>query len=341
MRTSTKTGISYFGNRIPRHFVTDLDEVKSHNCTFVVHTYSENDQQFYKDTIAEMVAITKDAGLEVYLDPWGVGRVFGGETYSSFALKNLRTCQILPDGEVAPAVCFNHPDFRAFMQTWIEDAAEMGADVLFWDEPHFFIDIKEKHRYDVWYCRCPACDQKFQKSHDGHIFEADKKTIIAFREDSVIEFLNELCESSQAAGMKNAVCMLPFRDTTIGMSDWSRVVAIPTLDIFGTDPYWMFFNKDVETFVGAFSRDVIELCNQFGKEPQMWIQAYKITAGREDELRQAAAVAYEAGVRNLAAWSYYGNAFMSYNRSDNPQKVWDVLGEIYGQILRGETPSPF
>ncbi len=74
----------------------------------------------------------------------------------------------------------------------------------------------------------------------------------------------------------------------------------------------------------------------FYKEPQIWIQNFKIPAGREEEIREALAVAYAEGVRNFAAWSYYGSGYMSYIKSGNPQKVWDTLGEVYGQIIRGE-----
>ena len=136
--------------------------------------------------------------------------------------------------------------------------------------------------------------------------------------------------------MKNAVCLLPFKEDSIGLSDWSKVVAIDSLDIFGTDPYWVFFNKTLQEYVGGFSREIYELCEHYNKEAQIWIQAYKIPAGREEELKEAIAVSHAEGVRNFAAWSYYGNAYMSYNRSENPQKVWDVLGDVYGELQRGE-----
>lgn len=336
MAKKIKTGISYFGNRNPRHFVSDLEEILTHNCSFIVHTFSENDQQFYKDTMQEIVALSKDAGLQCYVDPWGIGRVFGGEAYSSFALKNIDASQVLPDGELAPAVCFNHPKFSEFMQTWIADAAEIGADVLFWDEPHFFINLQEKDKYSLWYCRCDVCNLKFRKKHSQDIYRAKHDEIIRFREDCVVEFLQELCDLTRSKGMQNAVCLLPFKDESIGLSDWSRVAAIPSLDIFGTDPYWMFFNEDLHKFVGDFSRDVANLCERFNKEPQIWIQAYKILKDREAELQEAIAVAYSEGIRNFAAWSFYGNAYMSYNRSDNPTKVWDIIGEVYGELQRGE-----
>ena len=46
-------GISYFGNRILRHFRRDLEDIRARHFTYVVHTFSENDQVFYKqDTMA-------------------------------------------------------------------------------------------------------------------------------------------------------------------------------------------------------------------------------------------------------------------------------------------------
>jgi hypothetical protein len=330
------TGVSYFGNRNPRHFVSDLEEILSHNCNAILHTFSENDQQYYKDTMQEMVSLSKGAGLECYLDPWGIGRVFGGEAYSSFALRNPDVRQVLPDGEPAPAACPNHPAFREFMMKWIDDSGEIAPDILFWDEPHFYIDIKQKERFDIWYCTCATCSTMFLTRHDKPLSEATQEEIIRFRENCVVEFLEELCQESHKKGMKNAVCLLPFKDQGIGLSDWSKVASIPSVDIFGTDPYWIFFDKPLDEFVGDFSRDVFGLCERFKKEPQIWIQSYKIPSGREEELREAIAVAYAEGIRNFAAWSYFGTAYMSYIRSSNPQKVWDTLGEVFGLLQRGE-----
>lgn len=336
MTQRISTGVSYFGNRNPRHFVSDLEELLRHSCTFVLHTFSENDQEYYKDTMQELVSLSKAAGLECYLDPWGAGRVFGGEAYSSFALKNRDACQVLPDGDPAPACCLNHPKFRAFMSKWIEDSADIAPDILFWDEPHFFINLKEKDRFPVWYCACPTCSRLFGERTGKSFADATREEIIAFREDCVVEFLTELCDHTHSKGMKNAVCLLPLKDDGIGMSDWSKVASIESVDIFGTDPYWVFFDQPLEKYVGDFAREISSLCQKFGKEPQLWIQAYKIPADREDELKEAIAIAYAEGIRNFAAWSYYGTEYMSYICSDNPKKVWDVLGDVYGEIQRGE-----
>ena len=338
MEPSTRTGISYFGNRNPRHFVVDLEEILNHNCNFILHTFSENDQLFYKQTMAELIQLSKDAGLQVYVDPWGVGRIFGGEATSDFAFKNRDVCQLLSTGEYAPAACMNNPRVRDFMKKWIDDAVEIGADVLFWDEPHFFIDwdnIKAE-RPPRWACWCAYCKEKFQNMYGAPMPKTMGDDVQSFREAATVEFLSMLCDYTREKKVKNAVCLLPHRERKFGVTDWSRIAAIESLDIFGTDPYWVFFNKNIGEFVGGLSREIVMLSKQYKKEAQIWIQNYKIPNGREDEIREAIAVAYAEGVRNLAAWSFYGTAYMSYIKSDDPQKVWDTLGEVYGQLVRGE-----
>ena len=57
----------------------DLKDIKAHNCNLIVHTFSENDLFYYPETMTEIVKISHQEGFETYLDPWGVGNIFGGE----------------------------------------------------------------------------------------------------------------------------------------------------------------------------------------------------------------------------------------------------------------------
>ena len=136
-----KTGIAYFQNRDPRHFERDLDDMVEHGCNFVVHTYSELDMAYYNQAMEKIIAMTKDRGLEVYLDPWGFGGVYGGETFSRFVAENLDARQVARDGRSLPAACPNQPAFRELQQLWIRRAADLGADVCFWDEPHYHFNL--------------------------------------------------------------------------------------------------------------------------------------------------------------------------------------------------------
>ena len=45
----------------------------------------------------------------------------------------------------------------------------------------------------------------------------------------------------------------------------------------------------------------------------------------------AAEISHEEGVRNIAAWSYGGGGW-TYARSQNPEKVWENLGKVFGRL---------
>jgi hypothetical protein len=127
------------------------------------------------------------------------------------------------------------------------------------------------------------------------------------------------------------VCVLPDENPLTGVSSWERVAAIPSISVFGTDPYWQLFGRPMDEFVAGACRRVLELCRRHGKEAQIWVQAFLIPAGREEEVGRAVELARSEGVENIAAWAYLGLAFMNHKCEDH-LKVWDVLGKAYGTI---------
>ncbi|MFC1683204.1 hypothetical protein ACFL0G_03245 [Candidatus Zixiibacteriota bacterium] len=327
-----KTGVSYYGNRIPRHVQTDMEDIAGNHCTYVVHTMSENDLQYYHGTIKQIVEISHQAGLEVWLDPWGVGRVFGGEAYSRLATDHLEARQILSDGRSLPAACFNQPIFREYMRNWTRTAIDYGADVLFWDEPHF-IKVPPESGQQHWSCRCQACQRRFQDQFGHPLPQELTDEVRRFRHDSVVDFLQELCQLTADGGCKNAVCFLPAQeDDQNELAMWDRLTGIKTLDIIGTDPYWWSKKMDVAPFVGGYANKIASLAQAHGKESQLWVQNFMITPETEEYLRTAIKTAYDQGIRNIAAWSYWGAGYMAWLRSEDPQRVWQILGEEYARL---------
>src|SRR5919205_3490 len=130
----TRAGCSYFGVRITRHVRRDMADLAARGYTGVLHTFSENDFAYYRDTMAEIVAVSHAEGLFVQASPWGLGRTFGGEAESRWV-----------------AV---HPDEGRVL--------ECGVDSVFWDEPawvvpaHVGIDAPSR-----WTCRCDRCAERF------------------------------------------------------------------------------------------------------------------------------------------------------------------------------------
>jgi len=327
-----KIGVAYFDTRDLRHVKSDLQDMVDHSCTFVVHCYPEYDLNFNSLVMRDIVAMTREMGMETYINPWGLGRVFGGpEPYSHYVAEHPEECQKNADGSHAPLACLNSKPFREFMRFWIDSAAETSADVVFWDEPHFHFttDIFFRDpRPDEWSCRCERCKALFYKEYGRHMPAVLDDDVIRFRDDNVVSFLSELCDYAHEKGMKNAVCVLPDENPIFGTSSWEKIAAIESLDIFGTDPYWMLQDKPLDDYVRSTCRRVMDICAQRKIEAQVWVQAFLIWQGREEEVRQAVEVMVEEGVENIAAWAYNGSAYWNHKCQDH-EAVWRILGEAF------------
>ena len=53
-----ETGVSYFANGWPHHFESDLEDILAHNCTYIVHCFSENEMVFARKIPFGMVRRT-------------------------------------------------------------------------------------------------------------------------------------------------------------------------------------------------------------------------------------------------------------------------------------------
>ena len=327
-------GVSYFGNRILRHYVErDLPEILDHHCTYVLHTLSENDLRYYRDTMKKIIGITHENGLEVYLDPWGVGGVFGGEAFSAFLLENRLTWQVTEKGIPVPAVCLNSPEFRIMMRTWIDAAIELEADVLFWDEPHFYPSVEISPTDGEWTCACPSCRDLFERRYHKPMPQELNQDVLEFQDDTIVDFLQEICDyfkrKSKRKGVRNAICLSPLDYPTIRDDRWAKVARIESLDILGVTPFWVLSHQEPRKFVSDISRKIINLSERYGLEPQVWLQAFQIPSGREKELVVAADVAVLSGIQNLGVWGFQACAHMSSLTSERPELVWELVGDTF------------
>jgi len=283
----------------------------------------------------DFVRISKEAGLEVYLDPWGVGRVFGGEAFSKFVADRPETCQVLSSGRPAWAACPNHEAFRKWMIEWTDEACALGPDVIFWDEPHFFVDNRrtfaDPSAYEEWACRCQGCQELFRTRYAHPMGKVLTPEVAEFRQSSLISFLDALCARVQAHGLRSAVCLVPSPwkkfSRILGIEDWDKAASLKAVDILSTDPYWALFNAPLESFVASFSKRVTDLAKEFGKESEIWIQAFKIQKGRESEVLKAIQTAASYKPSRMAVWSHQATACMSELACQNPELVWKMVRE--------------
>jgi hypothetical protein len=323
-------GAAYFGNRILRHVAADMEQLAARGFTGVLHTFTENDLAYYRETMARIVAASHDAGLEVQIGPWGVCQVFGGEAESRFTAWHPEVGQVLDDGRRTPSGCPNNPRVRAFVREWIDAAVDTGADRIFCDEPHWVHPEHFGLSPQRWGCRCEHCAERFGRELPHELTDE----VLAFRERCMVEFVGDFVAHVARQGARPAVCLLPLTGGTHGITDWARVASLPGLDTFGTDPYWKAFGEPAETMVGEYARRVAGLAREHGVRAQLWIQGFRLEPSDAEDIRAAVRVARKAGIDDLWVWGFEACGHMSALAGSDPAAVWDVICDAMAAGVR-------
>jgi N-acetylmuramic acid 6-phosphate etherase len=319
-------GVSYFGNRILRHVAADMADLAARGFTGVLHTMSENDLAYYRDTLGRIVEISHAAGLFVQVGPWGLGRTFGGEAESLFVANHPHVGQVLDSGRPVAAGCLNSEAYREFVRSWATAAVETGAERIFWDEPHWAHPAHFDEPLERWGCRCPRCVQRWcDETGDDDMPAELTADVRVFRERCLVEFLGELTAYVASLGGRSTVCLLPHTSGSLGVADWSAVARLPGVATLATDPYWQAFKEPVGPFVTEFSERVAQQAAAAGIEAQIWIQGFRLGPEDADDIFEAVAAARAAGVDDLWTWGYEACGHMTYLGTREPDRVWQIL----------------
>jgi hypothetical protein len=322
----TEYGTSYFGVRDPEHARRDLDRFANAGLDAVLHTFSERDQKYYRETMEGIVRASHERNLTVYMNPWGLGNVFGGEALTEFSGHNPEACQQLSNGDRVPAACFNAPAFREFVHQWIEDAVRTGADVIFWDEPHWlepaFRDDEDSDEY--WTCRCPSCRSRYEEVHGQKMPEAVDDSVKTFKRNSIVNFLEEMTEATAEAGAQNAVCLAPDPTENDSTDRLKRLASLKHLDLIGATPFWDLHGEDPRDFVGGWSERITSVADSHNLKSQIWIQGFDLDDSREtiEKFRMALDVAKSSGPDSLFLWGWDGCRVMSSKACESAETIW-------------------
>jgi N-acetylmuramic acid 6-phosphate etherase len=323
-----RAGVSYFGVRIARHARRDMADLAARGYTGVLHTYSENDLEYYRGTMREIVEASHASGLTVQVSPWGLGRTFGGEAESRFVTFFPEDCQVLDDGRRIAGACLNSDRYRAFCKEWADAALDDGVDAVFWDEPawmvprHVGIDDPER-----WSCVCDRCAERF----GGPIPRELTPEVQAFRESSVVDFLREMLAHVAARGGENTICLLPSTEGAHGISDWNTVASLPGLTTFATDPYWKHWNEAAGPFVQRFAKLLRETCDRHGVRAQLWLPSFGLTAEEIPDLEAAIDGARAEGIDDLWTWGYEACGHMTRLATPDAPLVWEAVSAALTQ----------
>jgi len=319
---TSRAGCSYFGVRIPRHIRRDMADLAARGYTGVLHTFSENDFAYYRETMAEIVAASHAEGLYVQASPWGLGRTFGGEAESRWVAFHPEESQVLDDGRRVAAACLNSPAYRDFCKEWADWVLECGVDSVFWDEPAWVVPehvgVDDPAR---WTCRCEHCAERF----GGPVPAELTPEVTRFRQESVVGFLRELVGHVVSRGGANTICLLPATEGTQGLADWDEVAAIRGLATLATDPYWKHWGEPAGPFVQRFARLLRETADRHGVGAQLWVPSFGLDRDDIPDLEAALEGAREEGVDDLWTWGYEACGHMSHLATPDAPLVWEAV----------------
>ena len=311
-----KLGVSYVGSHMPAHIEMDFREIKSAGCDEVNVALSENDFYYLTGKVKLSPRIAHDQGLGAFANFWGYACTFGGGRISRLLTENPEVWQVSKEGVPIGEGCINNPLLIKRAQEMVDLCASCGYDGFYWDEPT---------RNN---CYCKHCREKYEAKYREPIPSEKTENLSAFRTEAIVDYVRVMSDYVKKvdAKLKTGTCVMH-----TDKESWENVTKIKSLDIFGTDPYWICHKEALVPFVPKYSREAIDCAKKNGKESNIWVQCWIIPKGREHEVYEAAHLIAKENPDYLFSWCYL-SAMGTSEASDDPLEAWKNLVKAYKEI---------
>jgi len=311
-------GVSYIPAHLPDHLATDMAHLAGIGCSEVLYCLQENHLYNLTGALDFGAHIASEHGLRPYAVIWGYANTFGGGRMSKVMLESPDMWVQGIDGTPEPIACLNNPKTTDEFVRFAEVARAAGYLGIFVDEP-----TKQA-------CFCPWCQRAYRAFGGGDLAgEIDGERYGAFRSKVVSDYARVLCDrvKSAHAGMITITCVMPVdRDT------WQSVAGIETLDVFGTDPYWLVSNGRMSLTDAVEHGRAMHVCGkEANKATQIWLNCWHIPAGLEDQVFEGGKALAQIGCDSLYTWSYRGG--LGTNEAcDRPDVAWESVTRLYREL---------
>ncbi len=339
----TQTAVSYYGLNYVEHAERDFQEMLEHGCNTVYLAVTEFDFDFWRPNIPKIVEKGHELGLKVVLDPWGIGKYFGGEQVSKFLQDNTENRQVSAlTGEKLPYACFNTNSFRDYFRNFCTTLArEAGADGFFWDEPHYAfpkgIASITGGVADDWTCRCPVCQKKFQDYYGYEMPKYMNGDVKQFRWREAMEILSSTSKAIKEidANQEITCCVHATQNSYYvteyrGYDNWDMVAACPYFDVFSTTIInWAM----PEAFFKDITERTVAVAKRHGKKSERWLMGYYKQPDDFARIDKVVDLYESLGVDRLSSWTYRGG-YGTVLAAPDALKLWDRIGENYRRVLK-------
>jgi len=339
----TQTAVSYYGLNYVEHAESDFREILDHGCNTVILAITEFDMDFWFPNINPIIKKAHELGLKVILDPWGIGKYFGGEQVSLFLQNNINNRQVSAlTGEPLNAACFNTASFRDyFKRICLKLARETEADGFFWDEPHYalpksYASITGGAGED-WTCRCPVCIEKFYDYYGYEMPKIMNDDVKQFRWREALSILEDTSREIKEINPKLEItcCVHATLNTYYvteqrGYDNWDMVASCPYFDVFSTT----IINWELpKTFFRDITERTVAIARKYGKQSERWIMGYYKQPQDFKQIDEVVDLYEQLGVDRLACWTYRGG-YGTVLAAPDALKLWDRIGQNYKRVLK-------
>ena len=335
--------VAYAGGWYPHHNDQDLEEIKAAGCTSINMTVNETDWYLFRAARERIVEKARELGLKVYLNWHGFGAFASYIQSTRYLLEHPEAAQYFSNGvrSAEAMACPNNPEYAAWMEERAREIiAHFQPDGVFWDEPHFSSDSNFPQ---VWACRCASCQEAFSRRFKRAMPTLLDDDVRQFRQDSLQIFLTRLLRAGrEVGGGENVLCLMPLdesgRDPSsgpgwYGVDDWEPFVALPEVDVFSTDPYWIHRHGGDWEYFEQNTQKAIDLSHKYKKPCQIWVQSIWIPPNREPDVKRSLLAAAEMGADMLALWSFLGEpGGTAYHHGGDPALAWKMVVEAYQEL---------
>ena len=160
--------------------------------------------------------------------------------------------------------------------------------------------------------------------------------IAEFRLWTIANYFKTVSDYAKTHEMENIICIMLGEGFGINLDTIDSLCSVESLDNIGSDPYWLGHEdvvgyQAVYDFVLKGTKRNLDVCKQFNKEHNIWIQTYNTPMGREEEIIAAADAMYDAGARNIWAWGYRGSDANDY-RAIVPDATWKATCDAFARL---------
>lgn len=338
----TQTAISYYGFSYLEHAEADFQEMLDNGCTTVILAITEFDMDFWFPSIPGLVTRAKEMGLRVLLDPWGIGKFFGGEQVSLYLQNNTENRQVSAlTGEKLPFACFNTESFRDyFRRICIKLARETEADGFFWDEPHYALPKSYASITggvaDDWSCRCPVCMKKFYDYYGYEMPKIMNDDIKQFRWREALFTLEDISRAIKEIrpDMEITCCVHATLNSYYvtehrGYDNWDMVAASPYFDVFSTT----IISWDLPaSFFEQITRRTVDIAKRYGKISERWLMGYYKQPDDFARIDEVVDLYAGLGVDRLGTWTYRGG-YGTVLAAPDALGLWKRIGENYKRVI--------